>query len=81
MNLEVITTYSVLMAGQLNEISYLCLEVDEHCLLLGYYAACSGHSLPTFRDNLSVPSSRVKNLLDLLSLKAGKEPPLYSYDA
>jgi hypothetical protein len=35
-------------------------EVDEICAALGYYAACSGNSLPTFRDNLSVPSSRVK---------------------
>jgi hypothetical protein len=28
---------------------------------LDYYAANSGDSLPTFRENLSVPSSRVKN--------------------
>jgi len=37
------------------------------CTILGYYAAYSGNSLPTFRDNLSVPSSRVKKskLLDL----------------
>jgi len=27
--------------------------------LLGYYAANSGISLPTFQDSLSVPSSRV----------------------
>ena len=27
-------------------------EVDEHCALLGYYAAYSGNSLSTFRDNL-----------------------------
>ena len=27
---------------------------------MGYYAASSGNRLPTFRDNLSVPSSRVK---------------------
>jgi len=26
--------------------------------LVGYCAACSGNSLPTFRDNLSFPSSR-----------------------
>jgi len=26
------------------------------CALLGYYAACNDNSLPTFRDNLSVPS-------------------------
>jgi hypothetical protein len=30
-------------------------------LLLGYYAASSGDVLPTFRDNISVPSSEVKN--------------------
>jgi hypothetical protein len=30
----------------------------EVCALLGYYAACGGNSLPTFRDNLSVSSSR-----------------------
>jgi hypothetical protein len=34
----------------------------EKCAHLGYYAASSGNSLPTFRDKLSVPSSRVKNL-------------------
>ena len=28
--------------------------------LLGYYAASSDNFLPTFRDNLSVPSSRFK---------------------
>jgi hypothetical protein len=28
--------------------------------LLGYYAASNDNSLPTFRDNLSVPFSRVK---------------------
>jgi hypothetical protein len=36
-------------------------EVDEKCVLLGCYVACCGNSLPTFRDNTSVPSSRVKN--------------------
>jgi len=29
---------------------------DENCVLLGYYAASSGNSLPTFRDDLPVPS-------------------------
>ena len=33
----------------------------ENCGLLCYYAASSGHSLPTFRDHLSVPSSTVEN--------------------
>ena len=36
-------------------------EVDENCALLGHYAASSSNFLPTFRDNLSVPSSGVKN--------------------
>ena len=39
--------------------NYLTLE--ETCTLLGYYATCSGNFLPTFRDNLSVTSSGVKN--------------------
>jgi hypothetical protein len=33
---------------------------DEICALLGYYAASSGNPLPTFRKNVSAPSSRVK---------------------
>ena len=37
-------------------------EVDGNCALLSYYAARSGNFLPTFRDNLSVPSSGFKNL-------------------
>jgi len=36
-------------------------EADENCAVLGYYAASSGNLLPTFRDNLSIPSSGVKN--------------------
>jgi hypothetical protein len=37
--------------------------------LLGYYAASNGNPLPTFRDNVSVPSSRVKkSKLSLLLL-------------
>jgi len=31
-----------------------------NCAVLGYYAS-SGNFLPTFRDNLSIPSSGVKN--------------------
>ena len=32
-------------------------EVDENCALLEYYPASSSNTLPTFRDNLSVPPS------------------------
>ena len=43
-------------------ISGFRCEVYENCTLLGYYAASSGNFLPMSRDNLSVPSSKVKIL-------------------
>jgi hypothetical protein len=42
-------------------ISGFCREVDEKCVLVGYYAANNGNFLPTLRDSLSAPSSRLKN--------------------
>jgi hypothetical protein len=58
-------------------------EVDENCVHLNYYATSSGNSLPTFRDNQSVPLSRVKNSfltfdggIDRMSRNVGKELPL-----
>ena len=53
----------------------------ENCTFLGYYAAGSGKSLPTLRDNILVPFSRVKNSgfltlengTDRLSRNVGKE--------
>ena len=42
-------------------ISGFLREIDQNCVLLGYYAASSGNFLPTFRDNLSVASPEVKN--------------------
>jgi len=67
-------------------ISSFCREVDEICTILGYYAACRGNSLPTFRDNLSGPSSRAKKVDFLyledrtarLSRHVGKDLPLYA---
>jgi hypothetical protein len=35
-------------------------DVFEICSLLGHYAASRGNPLPTFRNNVSVPSSGVK---------------------
>jgi hypothetical protein len=32
---------------------------------MGYYAALSGSSVPTFRDNPSIPSSSVLDFLNL----------------
>jgi len=49
-------------------ISDFLRDVDENCSPLGYSAAYSGNSLPTFRDNLSIPSSSVKNLRTDLQL-------------
>jgi hypothetical protein len=53
----------------LDVISDFIREVDEILTLLGCYLACSGNSLPTFRDNISDPSSSVSN---------PKEPPWIS---
>jgi len=36
-------------------IAGFCHEADETYTLLDYYAAGSGNSLPTFRDDLSTP--------------------------
>jgi hypothetical protein len=38
-------------------ISGLVLIVAENCSLMGYYIVGSGKFLPTFQDDLSVPSS------------------------
>jgi len=51
--------------------SGFCREVDEVCALLGFYAAHSGNSLPTYQDNLSVPSSGVKKSVIYRHLKRG----------
>ena len=57
-------------------ISVFRRQVEENCSRLGFYAASSGNFLPTFRDSLSFPSSRVKHLgllTDRLSRNVGKE--------
>ena len=36
-------------------------SVDEICAIFGFYAAWNGSFLPTFRDNISVPTSSVKH--------------------
>jgi hypothetical protein len=60
---------------------------NENSALPGHYLANSGNSLPTFRDKILVPSSRVKNPFDFgllthqnginrLSRNVGKELPI-----
>ena len=46
-------------------------NVDEICALLGSYAMYSDNSLQTFRDDFSVPTSKVKN--DSLTLEDGTD--------
>jgi hypothetical protein len=53
-------------------------DVDDICDLLGYYAALCGSSVPTFRDNLSFPSSTVKKFL-LTSALAAHESAACTY--
>jgi len=70
----------------LTSIRYMCTVPQRKiCALLEYYATYSGSSLPKFRDNISVPFSRV--FLDFLTLEdgtdglsryIGKELPLYA---
>jgi hypothetical protein len=42
-------------------ISGFYCEVHKICALLGCFTASSDNSLPAFQDDLSIPSSRVKN--------------------
>jgi hypothetical protein len=66
-------------------------DADEICAIPGYYAASNGNPLPTFRDRVSFPCSRVKqskkkslflNCLiledetDTMSLNVGESLPL-----
>jgi hypothetical protein len=46
-------------------ISAFRRDVDEMFTLLGYYAALSGSSEPTFRDSEFIPPSRVMDFLTL----------------
>ena len=58
-----VATYPVRnINGSLCVISGFRRGVHKICAVLGYYAAYSGNYLPTFRGNLSVPSSRVNKL-------------------
>jgi len=52
-------------------------EIDEIGALVGYYAAYSDNSSPTFRDNISVPLMTLEDETDRLSRNVGKELPLY----
>jgi hypothetical protein len=50
-------------------------NADEICALLGYNTALSGNPLPTFQDNVLVPSSKGQEVqedyLDFVTLEDG----------
>jgi hypothetical protein len=57
------------------------LNYVKTCAVLGYYAASCGNCLPTFRDKLSLPLSRVKKSKKVRkndNRKVGKQLPLYA---
>jgi len=56
-------------------ISSSRLEVNDNCALPGYYAAISDNSLATFRDNLSIQSSK-GDWTERLSRNVGNKLPL-----
>jgi hypothetical protein len=79
MTIKNVKMYLTEIGYRLCVISGLRREVDENSALRGHYAAGSGNFLPTFRDNLSVPSSGVNNSEDgtvRLSRSVGKKLPL-----
>jgi hypothetical protein len=63
-------------------------NVNETCSLLGFYIAWNGNFVPTFPNNLSVPSSEVKQSrafcltledgTDMLFRNIGTELPFYA---
>jgi hypothetical protein len=59
----------------LTVISGVRRDIDEICVLLTYYAALIGSSVPTFRINLSVSSSRVKKSKKISSALKVKPVP------
>jgi hypothetical protein len=58
-------------------ISGFLRDVDEICALLRYYAALSGSSVSTFRDNLSFNSSTVKKSKNFLTFEDGTDMSIY----
>jgi len=60
-----VVAFIIFASRTAKKISYVFWDVtkcgEENCVVLGYYAACSGNFLQTFQDNLSVSSFKVKN--------------------
>ena len=63
------------MYGMYN-IKFTNRSVTAICDLLGYYATSCGNCLPAFRDNVSVPYSRVKS-----PSRKERKPATYDVDS
>ena len=60
-------------SNKMRDVKVFRRELYENCALLGYYAASNGNCLPTFRHNLSVQTSRIKNPIGFLNLEDGND--------
>jgi len=58
--LNVISTHVAKIVLRISKWKFIFSIHFESCALLDYYSASSGNPLPTFRDKLSVPFSRLK---------------------
>ena len=47
--------------------------MSEVCAIWRFYAAHNGSFKPTFRDKLSVPTSRVKQFFDYMTVEDGTD--------
>jgi hypothetical protein len=62
-----------LLSYKLRVISGFHSEVAENCAILRCYVANGGNFLPTFRDNISVPSSGDQDFFLFLTRKDGAD--------
>jgi hypothetical protein len=72
--MSVLTEKFCTVVKRLFQISGFLREVDETCVLLSYYAACSGNSFYSFgtADWANLPGSRI-HLLVFLTFKVGTD--------
>jgi hypothetical protein len=60
-NVGLLVKVWIVASEELAYMMIITIILNAICGLLGYYAASCGNCLPTFRDNVSVPSSQVKS--------------------
>jgi hypothetical protein len=55
-HMTVIVVINIVTVGKITLTSGFRRAADEICAVVEYYAPSSGNPLPTFRDNVSIPS-------------------------